>query len=43
MENWSYLEYFDNFKMAVILNLRRVFVPEVASNIEYAHEMGPEL
>ena len=41
MSKWTYVKYFENFKMAAILRFRRVFklgvVPEIESYTKIGH------
>ena len=40
MSKWTYLNYFEIFKMAAILRFGRVFKPEVVPEIEFNNKIG---
>ena len=40
MSKWTYLKYFEIFKMAAILRFGRVFEPEVVPEVESNNKIG---
>ena len=40
MSKWTYLKYFEIFKMAAILKFERLFKPQVVPEVESYTEIG---